>query len=231
MNLTQSHWKFDHQVTAVFDQHVRQSVPLYEEIHSLVADLSCWFVASNTNVYDIGTSTGESLHNISLLHDGKGVYFIGYDTSESMIREVRERFKDRSEIITSLADITRDATTIRNASYVTSILTMQFIDPNKRQDVVQKIYDGLNAGGAFVLVEKIIGATTRFDQIYIELYHEMKLKNGLSLDHVQNKARSLRGVQRPNTIEENRDMLKTAGFKDIDIFFKWNNFTGFIAMK
>jgi tRNA (cmo5U34)-methyltransferase len=67
--------------------------------------------------------------------------------------------------------------------------------------------------------------------MYVELYHELKLKNGLSMEHVFNKSRSLRGVQRPNTIEENREMLSVAGFKDIDIFFKWANFTAFLAMK
>lgn len=231
MDLTQSHWKFDHKVTEVFDDHVRQSVPLYEEIHRLVADISCWFVSGNTNVYDIGTSTGEALANISALHNGKSVSYIGYDQSESMIKKAKERFKNRDDVQIILSDATDDALTLRNASYVTSILTMQFIDPSKRQSVINRIYDGLNIGAGFVLVEKIIGSTPRFDQIYVELYHEMKLKNGLTIDHVLNKARSLRGVQRPNTIAENQEMLKQAGFTNIDIFFKWNNFTAFLAMK
>ena len=30
---------------------------------------------------------------------------------------------------------------------------------------------------------------------------------------------------------ENRDLIKKAGFPTIDLFFKWNNFVGFIALK
>jgi tRNA (cmo5U34)-methyltransferase len=231
LDLKTSHWKFDKEVTDVFDNHVRQSVPLYEEIHSLVADISCWYIRDNTNVYDIGTSTGEAIANISKLHEGRNIQYIGIDTSSSMIQKARERFKDQANVSIVLDDITGTHLDVCNASYITSILMIQFIDPSKRQDVVDKIYKGLNLGGAFLLVEKVIGSTTRFDQMYIELYHEMKLKNGLTIDHVLNKARSLRGVQSPNTIEENISMLNNAGFKEVDIFFKWNNFTGLIATK
>jgi tRNA (cmo5U34)-methyltransferase len=231
MNLNTSEWKFDEKVTPVFDEHVRQSVPLYEEIHALVADISCWFVEDNTTVYDIGTSTGEALENIAKRHTKKQVQYVGIDASESMVKKARERFANRHDITIHHADVTSWTLGIRNASYIASILTAQFIAPQKRQEVINKIYNGLNIGGGFVLVEKIIGSTPRFDQIFIELYHEMKLRNGLSVDHVINKARSLRGVQRPNTIDENLQMLKDAGFKDIDIFFKWNNFAGFLAMK
>lgn len=226
-----AHWAFDATVTEVFDDHVRQSVPLYEEIHRLIADMSCWFVEDKTNIYDIGTSTGETIANLSAIHQGKDLQYIGVDSSESMFKKAKDRFKDRSDVQIRLGDATDYLFSIRNASFVTSVLTMQFIPHESRAGLIQKIYNGMRAGGGFILVEKVIGSTPRFDQMYVELYHELKLKNGLSLDHVMNKARSLRGVQRPNTIEENREMLKEAGFKDIDIFFKWSNFTAFIATK
>lgn len=231
MDLQTSHWKFDQNVANVFDEHVRQSIPLYDEIHAMIADISCWFVSDNTSVYDIGTSTGEAIANISKLHEGKNVKYVGLDSSEAMVKKARQRFKDRSNVSIMHDDIARSSLDIRDASYITSVLTAQFINPSIRQRAINKIYEGLNVGGGFVLVEKVIGSTPRFDQMYVELYHEMKLKNGLTIDHVLNKMRSLRGVQRPNTIEENRDMLKQAGFKDIDIFFKWSNFTAFLATK
>jgi hypothetical protein len=32
-------------------------------------------------------------------------------------------------------------------------------------------------------------------------------------------------------MEENQDLIKKAGFPTVDLFFKWNNFVGFIALK
>jgi len=36
---------------------------------------------------------------------------------------------------------------------------------------------------------------------------------------------------KPFTVQENMKMLNEAGFRDVDMFFKWNNFAGFVAIK
>jgi tRNA (cmo5U34)-methyltransferase len=108
---------------------------------------------------------------------------------------------------------------------------LQFIPKRKRQDVINKIYEGLNKGGALIVVEKVVGNNARFDEMFIELYHDFKLENGLTEKEVFAKSRSLRGVMQPNTTSENIEMLNKAGFADIDIFYKWCNFVGFIAVK
>jgi len=35
----------------------------------------------------------------------------------------------------------------------------------------------------------------------------------------------------PYTMKENIQMLKNAGFKDVEVVFRWNNFATFIAIK
>jgi len=32
-------------------------------------------------------------------------------------------------------------------------------------------------------------------------------------------------------VEENRNLIKKVGFPTVDLFFKWNNFAGFIALR
>lgn len=226
-----SNWKFDNKVVPIFDEHVRKSVPMYDEIHNLITDISHWFTEENTNVYDIGTSTGEVINNLYNEHKNKNINYIGIDTSAEMITKARDRFKNISNIHIEQADITHKEYIIKNASFITSVLTLQFIPQRKRQNVINKIYNGLLKGGGFVLVEKIIGNNARFDEMWIELYHELKLKNGLTEKEVMAKTRAIRGVMKPYTVNENIHMLKEAGFKDIDMFFKWNNFSGFVAIK
>jgi len=46
-------------------------------------------------------------------------------------------------------------TPIDNASLVVMNFTLQFIDENMRQQQIEKIFSGLNQGGAFILSEKI----------------------------------------------------------------------------
>lgn len=226
MNLEQSNWKFDDTVVPVFDEHVRQSVPMYDEIHSLIGDIAGWFLIDDTNVYDVGTSTGKVIKTIHNKYN-KRVNFIGIDSSEEMCKKVIDE-NINAEILN--VDVT-DNFKFANASLITSVLTIQFIQEGKRQELINNIYKGLNKGAAFIMVEKVVGSNARFNEIWTDLYHELKLKNGLSEKHVFDKARAIRGVMKPYTVNENIEMLELAGFKDIDIFFKWNNFVGFVAIK
>ena len=224
-----ANFQFNKDVANIFDLHVKKSVPLYEKFHKLVAEMSDWFIEEDTNVYDIGSSTGEVFKNIEPRHKSKRVQYIGIDKSKDMINNSKTCSGKNISIIN--ADITNSDIKIYNSSYITSILTMQFIPKRKRQNVINKIFSGLNDGSAFVMVEKIIGSNARFDEMFIELYHDFKIENGLSEKEVIGKARAIRGVMSPNTLDENIQMLKNSGFKDVDVFFKWCNFAGLIAIK
>lgn len=226
----QANWKFDKQITEIFDSHIRKSVPLYDNFHNIIGDLSEWFIEENTNVYDIGTSTGEGLSKLILHHKNKKVNYIGVDNSSDMLEKAKENLKEYNVTLIN-GDITNSDIEIHNASFITSILTLQFIPQRKRKQVIEKAYKGLNKGGSLVIVEKVIGNNARFDEMFIELYHDFKLSNGLSEEEVFAKARAIRGIMSPNTVQENMSILEEVGFKDVDIFFKWCNFVGFIAIK
>lgn len=230
MKLEQSNWKFDSSVVPVFDEHVRQSVPMYDEIHILITDIAGWFLEENTNVYDVGTSTGNVLSSLLEQYPQKQLEYIGIDNSEDMILKTQEKFNKHTNVKIINQDVTNNYV-FNNASFITSVLTLQFIPERNRQSLINEIYKGLNKGGGFILVEKVIGSNSRFNEIWIDLYHQLKLKNGLSEQHVFAKAKAIRGVMKPYTVDENIHMLKEAGFRDIDIFFKWNNFVGFVALK
>lgn len=231
MECMPSKWRFDENVAPIFDEHVKKSVPLYENMHDLISEISHWFIEDDTNVYDLGTSTGETIVNLSKRHKDKDVQYIGVDNSIDMISKARERVSDQKNINLFCEDVTKDNFKIENASYIVSMLTIQFIQQEKRERLLNKIYRGMNRGSGFVLVEKIIGNNARFDEMWIELYHDLKIKNGLTEKEVFNKSRSIRGVLKPYTVNENLEMLKRAGFNDVDMFLKWNNFAGFIAIK
>lgn len=100
MNLDRNDWKFDGEVAAEFNSHVKQSVPLYDEIHSLIVKMSEWFLEDNTNMYDIGTSTAKALKGI-YENSNKDVNYIGIDNSEDMLSEIGFEWKDKFELITS----------------------------------------------------------------------------------------------------------------------------------
>jgi len=57
-------WRFDASVVNIFEDHIRKSVPFYDEIHRMIAEISDWFLAKQSLIYDLGTSTGECIRRL-----------------------------------------------------------------------------------------------------------------------------------------------------------------------
>ena len=111
------------------------------------------------------------------------------------------------------------------------MLCLQFLPLSDRQEVVNNVYNGLEQGGAFVLVEKVKSSNMDIHDIYNDTYYDFKRRSGLSDTEIIDKNVSLRGVMKPLTLEANIKMLEEAGFGHIEVFMKYNNFAGIIAIK
>lgn len=212
-----------------FDNHIEKSIPLYKNIHQMVSDMSIWFIENNTRIYDVGTSTGTLLEKINESHNNKDIELYGVDTSFNMTTVCNSKFENnkRIKIINnSVLDLE-----INNASFITMLFTLQFIEPKNRLRVLKNICEGLNSRGAFILVEKIYAEESFINDIWNQLYHDMKLENGLTKEEIFNKDRAIRGVMKPNTNNENLRILKESGFTKIQTFFQWCNFIGYICIK
>jgi len=108
---------------------------------------------------------------------------------------------------------------------------LQFIRPLYRERVVKAIYDGLAENGCLIVVEKVLGENSTFNRLFIKHYYEMKRRNGYSEMEISQKREALENVLVPYRLEENKELLRGAGFRHVDVFFKWYNFCGIVAVK
>ncbi len=152
-----------------------------------------------------------------------------------MLEACRERFKGGIEggLVTITDEDLREGLPLRvqNASLILSILTLQFIPIEYRQQLVADCYDRLETGGAMILVEKVLGASSKLDLAFINSYYDLKAENRYTQEQIRTKRTSLEGVLVPVTARWNEDLLRQAGFRTVDCFWRWNNFAGWIAIK
>lgn len=224
-------WRFDAQVAGSFDGHVRKSVPLYDQIQAAVADLSDWFIGRQSVVYDIGCASGTTLATLIPRHVGKEVSWVGIDEAEPMLDEARAKLLMFPNVRLVRQSVPSREELIADASFVTAIFTLQFVPPRNRPAFVEQVYRGMVPGGAFVLVEKILGDDPFTDGVFVELYHAFKRNQGFTANQVVEKALSLRGVLIPDKVAEQERRLRTAGFRVVDRFFGWMNWAGWVAIK
>lgn len=225
-------WSFGSGTVEHFDAHVSKSVPLYAEGHELVCALSDFFIKSESTAYDIGCSTGTltrklAQHNVSKY----GARFVGIDIESSMIEMAqRQQSMVNLDNVVFIAD---DVLLIdlEPADLIVCYYTVQFIRPSRRQELISRLYQALNWGGALLMFEKVRGPDARFQDMLTALYNDYKLEQGYDANEIITKARSLKGVLEPFSTQGNLDMLHRAGFVDVMTIMKYICFEGFIAIK
>ena len=223
-----ANWKFNGSMVEHFEEHVSKSVPLYKEGHELIVKLSDYFVKDDSVCYELGSSAGTLIHKLAKRHDFRDAKFLGIEIEEDMVTKANELYKSAN-----LSFLCDDMTTVNldKSDLIVSYYTIQFIHPKLRQELINKIYDSLNWGGAFIFYEKVRANDARFQDIISNLYMEYKLDQGYSEKEIVGKAKSLKGVLEPFSTQGNIDMLKRAGFVDIISIQKYMNFEGFLVIK
>ena len=227
-----SDFHFGEEVASVFDDMVDRSVPFYGEIQRMITEMGKDYAVKGTNVYDLGCSTGTMLILLDKAVD-QGVRFIGIDDSLEMLVKCEEKLKQAGisrEYELQVADL-NSKLSLSNASVVNLCLTLQFVRPLNRERLVREVYEGLNANGCLLLTEKVLGEESLFNRQFIDYYYRLKRRRHYSDLEISQKREALENVLIPYKLEENKRLLRESGFKMVDIFFKWYNFCGIIAVK
>ncbi|MEA1967295.1 MAG: carboxy-S-adenosyl-L-methionine synthase CmoA [Thermodesulfobacteriota bacterium] len=227
-----SPFEFNKEVASVFDDMLIRSVPLYHESIKQQSRLCCDFFQKNTEIYDLGCSNGNLGIMICKNFKEKPFSMTGVDTSSPMIEKYRTRLKkEKSGNRVCLVCDFAEKIEISNASVVIVNLTMQFINLDKRDELVNSIYHGLASGGVLLLTEKIAHGSEFLSELQLRYYKNFKKENGYSELEISQKRDALEKVLIPETIEMHTKRLERAGFKNMDVWLKWFNFASIIAVK
>ncbi|MGZ8183984.1 MAG: carboxy-S-adenosyl-L-methionine synthase CmoA [Methylobacter sp.] len=225
-------FKFNTAVANVFDDMVNRSVPYYGEIQRMMAEQAADYAKPGTDVYDLGCATGTTLigMNTSIAED---IRFIGIDDSQEMLGKCQAKLEEagfKRPFELRVADLNQNVG-ISNASVVISCLTLQFVRPINRAKLLKSIFDGLHSGGVLILVEKILAEDSVFNRDFIKYYYNHKRRNQYSEMEISQKREALENILVPYKLSENISLLHDTGFAHCEVFFKWYNFVGLMAVK
>lgn len=221
---------FDAQVANVFDDMVRRSVPGYQAMIEMIGLSVKTYGQENTNYYDLGASTGTTSVAIGVNNPHTNNRIIAVDNSPSMTKKCKANL----ESVVDYADvICADINTVKfnNASLVVLNLTLQFISPENRQTLINKIYQGLNPDGALIVSEKIHFNDPHKQQLMTDLHLDFKRANGYSELEIAAKRQSIENVLITDDKQTHFQRFKTAGFNTSTCHFQCLNFASFLAVK
>jgi tRNA (cmo5U34)-methyltransferase len=205
-------FNFGAETAAVFDDMLDRSVPYYDEICS-----------TGTTILQIARAVPAEV----------SARFVGVDSSQEMLDIAQEKLSAADlghPFDLRCADLD-EGVHIADASVVLLVLTLQFVRPLNRERLLRSVQHGMEKGGCLVLVEKVLGEDSTLNRLFIERYYAMKRRNGYSDLEIAQKREALENVLVPYRLDENIRLLKEVGFSATDVFFKWYNFCGIIAVK
>ena len=223
-------FSFSKEVASVFDDMLPRSVPYYNDNIALIAKL----LNGRRAICDLGCSTGNLLlflaQNVSDIET-----LCGVDNSAPMLEIAKAKADAYGAKITLInADILEFFTPSTQKGAFDAIIanyTMQFIRPQKRESLCKKICESLQKNGIFIMSEKLVSEDKWLDKRLIDIYHNFKAQNGYSKTEISKKREALENILIPFSQDENVAMLKNAGFRAVEVVFRFGNFATFIALK
>jgi len=225
-----SKFTFDQKVVDVFDDMVLRSVPGYKQMIELIGLAGRTYPVINSNVYDLGCSTGAVTMSIVSNLKSESVKIFSIDISHEMLEQCS---KNLSGTKADIEYICNDINNIKfeNASLIVLNLTLQFVNLENRSKLIKRIYEGLLPGGALIISEKIIHSNEEINKSLIRLHESFKRENGYSETEIAQKRGALEEVLIPESIEQHLKRLNEAGFKKPLVQMQCLNFASILARK
>ncbi|MEY3219620.1 MAG: carboxy-S-adenosyl-L-methionine synthase CmoA [Pseudomonadota bacterium] len=211
-------WVFDETVASRFTREAEQHIPNYWEVIQLTVSLIEKSFQKQATILEIGCATGNTLAYLVSRHFDN---LFGCDSSAAMLTKARD-FLQNNQVILIESDCY--PSNVPLFEVVICNWTMHFI--KQREEYLKAIFNGLVSGGLFIMTEK----TVQSNGVKM-LYYDFKLKQGLTLDQIEQKEQHLLGVLIPQTVEQNISMLRKTGFINVEILNAAFGFVTFLAWK
>ncbi|NOR18620.1 MAG: carboxy-S-adenosyl-L-methionine synthase CmoA [Xanthomonadales bacterium] len=229
---TTSGFRFDEQVVRVFPDMIARSVPGYELVVPMIGLLARRYAQAESRIYDLGCSLGAASLAMSMASRIRQLEIIAVDNSEAMVRRCRKNVADNTGPVP--IDVRLENmldTRIENASVVVLNFTLQFLDRDQRQILINQIAAGMRDEGVLLISEKICFEDQQEQADQTDWHHDFKRTQGYSDLEIAQKRNALEDVLRPDTEAAHFKRLLEAGFSRPRRWFQCFSFVSYIAFK
>ena len=229
-------FRFNDAVAEVFPDMLRRSIPGYEASLEAIGALAARYVRPGTHCYDLGCSLGAASIAMRQGNRSGDCRIIAIDNAPAMVKRCKqivaaeqEQSPDGARIEVIQGNI-RDVT-FSNASMVVLNYTLQFLPIDQRDEMIARIFGGLNDNGLLVLSEKVVDPDPHMQKLLVDLHHEHKRRNDYSALEVARKRAALENILMPESVPVHVDRLLRTGFSSAAVWLRHFNFVSIIAIR
>lgn len=220
-------WKFTPEVVEVFPEHVRASVPHYDHIQALIAEVADWHLPPGGVFADLGASTGATAELILDRHPGRDLDLHLYDVEKPMLDRAKAtlnpKLAGKSNRVWYHHQNILEPLQHQDADLTTCVFVLQFMPLRNRRTALQVAREHAADTGTLIVAEKIRPADARWAEIANDRSHDWKADHGITADAIRAKARALRGVLTPHPLATVHQLITETGWRQPEVLFCWHS--------
>ena len=229
---------------AEFTQEYRNSADVYiverKRQFEILKSFYKHFVASKSGNYILDLGCGDGIVSHELLRIDDSIVATLIDGSEDMLKKTAERlkgFKNIHILKASFQEILDNKIALQNFNFIVSSLAIHHLSMPEKAALFKTIYAHLDVDGYFLNIDVILAPTKTLEHWYFSLWRgwiaERKTTLGIKgndYDDIIQKYKD-NTDNKPDTLDEQLNALKSIGFKDVDCYYKYGIFTMFGGKK
>ena len=109
-------------------------------------------------------------------------------------------------------------------------MSIHHLSAPQKEALTKRIFDYLTPGGKFIHAELALGATPATEAFYQSYWRRHIEQTGIEKEEIEAIYQRM-ATDRPATLDHQLAWMRSAGFADVDCFFKRYNFTVYAGIK
>ncbi|MGA2141292.1 MAG: class I SAM-dependent methyltransferase [Brevinematales bacterium] len=215
------------ETAAKYDEQRKFFIPCFEDYYSIGASLLEKTGKTFKSILDLGAGTG--LLTKYLFDRFPAAHFTLVDISDKMMELSRQRFEGLENFDYVISDYSRELPTGK-FDLIASGLSIHHLEDDYKSRLYNALYNNLEGGGYLLNLDQFNAGSDMVNDLYKEFWLEYISKSGIDENE---KALWLarRKLDRENTIDATKNMLRQAGFEIVECVYSYMKFGVIMAVK
>ena len=218
MDMVKHHFETE---AKVFDGNILNSVPRYQEMLQAAVNMLPFDRSASPVIMDVGTGTGNLALAVKTAFPKAKLVCL--DLAANMLDTAREKLKAYPDVEYIQADASSYRFDRKYDAIVSSLTLHHLETDNDKHKFHVKACKALNREGMFVNCDIITAPEKALQEVNLSVWKAYILKSS-SPEFVEDRYKKYLAEDRPAAVINMLISLKKAGFRYVDVFWKYYNF-------
>lgn len=210
-----------------YDENRRRFIPCFDDYYENTTKFIAANIKEPKRILDLGAGTG--LLSYYWYRNFPQAEYVLVDIADEMLNVARNRFLGLENVHCQVMDYSKE---LPDGEYdvIASALSIHHLEYEDKKELFARIYNKLPDGGLFINYDQFCGGSKEMNS-WFDSYWESQLENsGLTEKDIE-LWRERRMLDRECSVEEETDMLRECGFKEVKCVYSNLKFSVIAAVK